>query len=701
MSGYHGEDVLRDVSAALGTKNIVADLKATVLAGATRASQMTATEWDQWIQDLDAFMAAARTGRYSRQDHAEVLAAAHKVSPVLMARRPGIDERVAVLLDAAAALSGTGNLTTGRVLTIRTPGGALSVIRPVAEQLLSQGVVSGSLDGELHAADAAVVKAALATTGVCDFCSAPGPQHVFDVPDFNVPVTNALSTGDWAACDECADLVRKGKKKQLLDRAMERMAFSKWTRPAIAELQARFWRGIEQKSEAILLSGAVSDFVEGTGVVPPGTFPVQRIGRDGRLAAAAEMLGLPEQKMRRLLAGHDLDRETVDALLRWRKQYASDDDARRAVGALLGGGAHKPLPDVRPHWQVALDMKFNALALVSQAMPGGSGNGFYTPESVDLSDPDAVARVVKAAQAARDEDFETFAQDAKALRHAEVYSFNAETAHAISIAALSIPHETPLAAIETPGNGRAGWFWFAEPLPIKTCDESDVVNAILWYWEPDAAKRPQLTFSVYVLRKNTGNLVTTGGLEIPGSEKIVLLPSTTWNWHLAETFREMMEQRSAVYKAHQARMQAVASWSKRPLFGEEATLAIVGELTMFFVAACLWVKERVAVSEPQHVERHERKRLVKQHKLSEPPSVRVIALRRSEKRPAEPGESTTEVTTPTGRKLTVRSVVSGHPRLQPCGPGRKDRKLIWINPFIRGPEGAPLVEHKKVYAVVR
>ena len=48
-------------------------------------------------------------------------------------------------------------------------------------------------------------------------------------------------------------------------------------------------------------------------------------------------------------------------------------------------------------------------------------------------------------------------------------------------------------------------------------------------------------------------------------------------------------------------------------------------------------------------------------------------------------------TDPTGRRLTTRHVVRGHWTHQPYGPGRKLRRLQWIAPFIRGPEGAPFV----------
>ena len=44
------------------------------------------------------------------------------------------------------------------------------------------------------------------------------------------------------------------------------------------------------------------------------------------------------------------------------------------------------------------------------------------------------------------------------------------------------------------------------------------------------------------------------------------------------------------------------------------------------------------------------------------------------------------------RTLTVRSLVSGHWRDQPYGPGMAYRKRIWIEPFWRGPEGVPITQ---------
>lgn len=46
----------------------------------------------------------------------------------------------------------------------------------------------------------------------------------------------------------------------------------------------------------------------------------------------------------------------------------------------------------------------------------------------------------------------------------------------------------------------------------------------------------------------------------------------------------------------------------------------------------------------------------------------------------------------------TRFWVSGHWRQQACGPGRALRKPVWISPFLKGPEDAPLAETPRVYA---
>jgi hypothetical protein len=47
----------------------------------------------------------------------------------------------------------------------------------------------------------------------------------------------------------------------------------------------------------------------------------------------------------------------------------------------------------------------------------------------------------------------------------------------------------------------------------------------------------------------------------------------------------------------------------------------------------------------------------------------------------------------TGISPQIRFMVRGHFRKQPCGPQRTLRKLLWIEPFMKGPEGAEAWAH--------
>lgn len=76
-----------------------------------------------------------------------------------------------------------------------------------------------------------------------------------------------------------------------------------------------------------------------------------------------------------------------------------------------------------------------------------------------------------------------------------------------------------------------------------------------------------------------------------------------------------------------------------------------------------------------------------------PGKVSVIALRRHESANRQEGESTVE--------WSHRWVVRGHWRWQACGPGRTERRRIWIAPFVKGPEDKDLIVTDKVYDLRR
>lgn len=81
----------------------------------------------------------------------------------------------------------------------------------------------------------------------------------------------------------------------------------------------------------------------------------------------------------------------------------------------------------------------------------------------------------------------------------------------------------------------------------------------------------------------------------------------------------------------------------------------------------------------------------KQRKSAPKPStVRVVDIRRSVKCGIRDAAEAT-------RTYSVRWVVRGHWRNQACGPGRRQRRRIFVPPHVKGPSGAPIIQGEKVY----
>lgn len=81
-----------------------------------------------------------------------------------------------------------------------------------------------------------------------------------------------------------------------------------------------------------------------------------------------------------------------------------------------------------------------------------------------------------------------------------------------------------------------------------------------------------------------------------------------------------------------------------------------------------------------HMDRHARRRAERAGGTTAP--VRVVRLRQH--------HYDTHVPTGQHHRMTVRTIVTGHWRQQPYGPGRQYRRPTWIAPHMRGPDDAPL-----------
>jgi len=106
----------------------------------------------------------------------------------------------------------------------------------------------------------------------------------------------------------------------------------------------------------------------------------------------------------------------------------------------------------------------------------------------------------------------------------------------------------------------------------------------------------------------------------------------------------------------------------------------------------LWVVmgQEIAHLQEEQADRATKRRMTR---MKLPPAITVVTLRRPANPHRNEGDGHVE--------WQWHWMVRGHPRWQACGPGRKERKLIWVNPHLKGNLDAPLHQTTKVYKVSR
>lgn len=560
--------------------------------------------------------------------------------------------------------------------TVHTPQGSVALLQSIAIKLWRSGVVTEE-KGRLVASSKAELLASVETQGVCDFCSDPSPLHTVQVPSFEMfPGMPNLpqSEGDWAACDACYTLIAENRREDLLQRVLTHSSGGVATTGVLRTLHARFWRQMDLKAEAAGAAAGITDFIENRDSPEKPFINPAMQDKANRIEAVRRMTGLSPSEMEAMQRGDVLHKQTASKLAAWTKRYTGAAGEQRVSDflnktAVAWNPIPSPLHGHQPHWQVALDRKVEALQQLSRLDPLEKAGEFSAELIRDIT------------------------EDVKALRLAEVYSFNADTLHAIQQGADTIPHESTLKSVEIP-SVQAGWFWFAEPLAVASSPmASDSTHALLWTWEAEI-KAPVLRFSTYVVDDKSLSEGTQGSI----------LPSTKWYWPIDLSFHEMLSFNRRVYRKTYAK-GTPDSLGKEFAVGEQATMLVVAHLSLFFLMSCLWFRQTVPGAKKKidpkltqtsgHIERHARKRYEKAFKST--PTVHVIALRKSavEREPSIP-------TSDEKRHLTVRFVVRGHARLQACGPGMKDHRLIWIDAYPKGPDDAPFKPPSdRVWAVVR
>ncbi len=106
--------------------------------------------------------------------------------------------------------------------------------------------------------------------------------------------------------------------------------------------------------------------------------------------------------------------------------------------------------------------------------------------------------------------------------------------------------------------------------------------------------------------------------------------------------------------------------------------------TAILLATWLLVAQKAAETIPADVHKAIRKRYTRANRPL--PDVRIVRIRAH----TQPDDTTNTAATGTGRTYTSRVWVTGHWRNQAYGKDRALRRPVYIHPFLRGPEDAPI-----------
>lgn len=114
-----------------------------------------------------------------------------------------------------------------------------------------------------------------------------------------------------------------------------------------------------------------------------------------------------------------------------------------------------------------------------------------------------------------------------------------------------------------------------------------------------------------------------------------------------------------------------------------------------FGSMLAFMDQRILVSRAERPDRSLRRRLSRDGWTHEP-LIRVVQLRRTANQNASREHSNEAV------EWSCQWVVRGHWRQQACGPNHSERRPVFVLPYVKGPEDAPLkTSADRVFAVVR
>lgn len=380
-----------------------------------------------------------------------------------------------------------------------------------------------------------------------------------------------------------------------------------------------------------------------------------------------------------------------------RKMKMSASDAKDAIEAFAAGKAHSRLSELEAELATLNeDIRFYRNVL---AQPMGRGFWCEAVEAQLIMHAVIKRRTADAKRMGFPEVsglYPAWSELLGKLDKAEAYAWAADPIRACWHAAQSVPDETMLRRDDAPVGTSGWWYLGPSPLPVNTTDAGEPVTALFWKWvvtergelATNSTGGATLHFCTVVMRKDEAAPIKT--IPLP-------TPTEGWWWSEGETLAAL--QHRIRQTLHERADYNGAEWTQRvdsrpPEFFSDLAVG----LSRFFIAGSAWLRQKVVTETSGHIERHRRKQMVSEYKLDAVPTVRVIELRRASYVSSEPSANDGEKTA-----YQCRWVVSGHWRNQSCGPHHSERKLIYIDAFVKGPSDAPLrvPSQQTVYAVRR
>jgi hypothetical protein len=298
------------------------------------------------------------------------------------------------------------------------------------------------------------------------------------------------------------------------------------------------------------------------------------------------------------------------------------------------------MPMLDRPWMTALEMQFAALAVVRRLTrtPG-------VPRSV------------------------TDAHVLRCLHRSATFSWSAETSSAIWLASKTIPVDTCFDRDLLTDGIRDAWWWLNGPLPLPMKHpkkHEDDFNEI------DTAHICALLLSVDPQGFWTISCGRMSTRQVPYMIE----------FNQVRVGVSLLELSHPETRGYDPERMTAGPVRPRDLM-----------LFRFVLGASAWLRQRIVTTASGHIERHRRKQLAREYDAPIPSDVKVIELRRAESSP----HGSTTASDPVD--WACRWIVNGHWRNQPY---KDERRLIYINPYLKGPADRPLrVPSHTVYQVDR